>query len=119
MKNINFWMGKFLLVSVMLSSVLIAIGGFLYLFHHHPEIVSFRTFHSEPKNLTVLPAMFRNAFLLDSRGLIQVGLLLLFITQILRVGATAWSFLAQKNKLFFGLSLFIFLVLMMSFFWSF
>ena len=119
MKDVSSIIGKFLLFAVIISSALMAVGGMLYLLQHHQEVVNFGSFHSEPTKFTSLPAMFHDAFSLGSGGLIQVGLLLLFITQILRVGLTACSFLKLKNNLFFGISLFIFLVLMISFVWSF
>lgn len=118
MKNITFLMGKTLFISVLISTVLIAVGGALFLWHHAFDTYTFTSFHSEPTQFTSLSGMFEDAFHLRPRGLIQLGLFLLFFTQIIRVGMTACLFLQERSPLFFRLSLFIFLVLVLSLCWS-
>ncbi len=118
MKDIPLLMGKTLFIAVLISAALITIGGALFLWQHAFEVYTFTSFHSEPQQFTSLAGMIKDAFHLKPRGLIQLGLFLLFFTQIIRVLMTAWLFLQERNLLFFRLSLFILLVLIVSLCWS-
>lgn len=118
MKDINLLMGRTLFISVLISAALITIGGVLFLWQHAFEVYTFTRFNAEPHQLTSLAGMLKDVFHLKPRGLIQLGLFLLFFTQIIRVAMVAWLFLQERNPLFFRLSLFIFLVLIVSLCWS-
>lgn len=54
----------------------------------------------------------------NARNFMTAGLLLLIYMQVVRVMLTGWLFAKRKEWLFFGCSVFIFLLLCYSVFWQ-
>jgi uncharacterized membrane protein len=97
--------GKLLLIGVLISFAMVLIGGILYLWQHGADIVHYQEFHTDK--------IFK-AFTFSPLALIQLGLLLLVIVQILRVGLTMWLFIKSRDRAFSYISFFILLVLIYS-----
>ena len=119
MENVRLAIGRLLLIGIVISLLLIITGGILYLFQHGNDIVNYQNFHGEPVLLTSFLGILSDAFSLAPRGIIQLGLLVLFFVQILRVALTGWLFIKEKSTLFIGISLFILFILITTLLWSF
>lgn len=57
----------------------------------------FRIFHGESKELRSIPGILTYALSLDSRGIIQLGLLLLIATPVARVIFSVIAFALQRD----------------------
>ncbi len=72
-------------------------GGALYLSHHAHEPPDHHSFHGEPSDLRSIPGIISAASRLDERAVIQLGLLLLIATPILRVALAVVIFAVERD----------------------
>ena len=81
-----------------IASLLVLIGGAFYLVQHGGELPQYGYFHGEPAEMKSLNGVVKAALNLESRGIIQLGLLLLIFTPVSRVIFAAVAFLAAALK---------------------
>lgn len=106
--------GNLLRAGVLLAAAIVSIGGVLYLFQHHADTTSYRTFRAAGPSQTTLPGILRSAAHLNSEGLIQFGLLLLIATPVARVALAVAGFYLERDKLYVVVSLIVLAVLIFS-----
>jgi uncharacterized membrane protein len=106
--------GVLLRVGVIVSSLIVTIGGGLYLARHGIESPNYHIFHGEPTELRSIPGIIKDASSFSGRGLIQFGLLLLIATPVMRVAFTVISFTIQKDRIYVGVTLIVLAVLLFS-----
>ena len=107
-------MGHMLRIGVMLAAAVVFVGGVLYLLQTHGPRPDYTAFHGVAAQLRSPKGIWRGAIAGDSHSIIQLGLLLLIATPIARVVFAAGGFAAERDKLYVGVSLFVFAVLMYS-----
>ena len=108
--------GNLLRVGVLLAAVLTAAGGLLYLVRHGGEPAGHRVFEGEPADLRSPVGIVRDALALRSRGLIQLGVLVLMATPVARVLFSVYAFLRQRDWTFVVVTLIVLTVLLCSLF---
>jgi uncharacterized membrane protein len=101
-------------VGVAISSLTVFCGGVLYLMKHGREVPGYHIFVGEPAQLRSVLGVARTATSFYGRGIIQLGLLMLIATPIMRVAFTVFSFLFQKDKVYVGVTLIVLCVLLFS-----
>lgn len=106
--------GHLLRVGVLLSALVVLVGGVVYLIHHGGQRPSYRSFHGEPHTLRGLSAVVGDALALNGRGIIQFGLLLLIATPVMRVAFAAYAFVRGGDRLYAGISLLVLAILLFS-----
>ena len=106
--------GALLRGGVILSAVVVFVGGVLYLIHYGTTAPNYQVFHGEPTDLRTLPGILTAASSLQRRGLIQFGLLLLIATPIVRVGFTAFAFAQQRDRTYLLITLVVLAILLYS-----
>lgn len=85
---------------VLIASAVVLLGGILYLIHHGTEPVDYQFFRGEPSQFRS-PTGVVNAVLSGSRrGIIQLGLLLLIATPIMRVIISLLAFLWRREFIY-------------------
>ena len=108
---------QLLLISVLTTFSLVAVGGGIYLLKYGADLVNYSSFHAEPIVYKTTINIFTNSLTtLSALSLIQLGLLLLVIAQVLRVGMIAWQFMWSKEIIFTIISLFILFLMVYSLF---
>jgi uncharacterized membrane protein len=85
--------GNLLRGGVILAAVVVFIGGVFFLFHH---------------------GLLEDALLSRSRGVIQLGLLLLIATPIARVAFSIFAFFRQRDRTYVAVTLLVFIILLYS-----
>lgn len=101
-------------------AALVVIGGAVpYLAVHPRAHVDYRTFHGEPDSLKAVGEIIGTAISGDSRGIMQLGLLLLIATPIARVMFSAVAFAIEGDRMYVGFTLLVLAVLLYSLFGSF
>jgi uncharacterized membrane protein len=114
------------LARVMLSGVLVAAaimgtGLVWFLATHEGMPPGDHVFSGEPKYLENPISMIQRAFepgeVGHRRSLIMIGVVLLLINPLVRVGFAAFGFAVQHDRLYTVISLFVLAVLIVSFFW--
>ncbi len=106
--------GNLLRVGVVVSSLIVLIGGGLYLTRHGTELPNYHIFYGEPSELRSVLGIIRDASSFSGRGIIQFGLLLLIATPVMRVAFTVVSFIIQKDRIYVGVTLIVLSVLLFS-----
>lgn len=106
--------GNLLRAGVLLAAAVVFAGGVFYLAQNHGVKVDFRTFAEESASLRTVGGIFRSATHLQSRGLIQLGLLLLIATPVARVIFAVVGFYLERDRLYTIVSLIVLAVLTIS-----
>ncbi|MDF5727053.1 MAG: DUF1634 domain-containing protein [Rhizonema sp. PD38] len=91
------FIGNLLRVGVFLASMLVLIGGIFYLINHGGETVNYQFFRGESTEFRSLPEVATSVLLGRRRGLIQLGLLLLIATPVMRVACSLLAFVRQQD----------------------
>jgi uncharacterized membrane protein len=112
------FLGNLLRAGVLLAAAVVLLGGGLYLARHGGEQADWKTFRGEPANLRNPTEIVGNALQLSSRGVIQVGLLLLVATPVARVVFSVFGFLRERDFLYVVLTLIVLAVLLYSLFFG-
>jgi uncharacterized membrane protein len=100
---------------VLISSAIVGTGGIAFLTKHHAEPApSFAVFHGEPAFLCSLNTIFVQAFRGNSAAVIQLGVLILMATPVLRVVFGLLAFAKQRDYVFVCVTLFVLSVLLYS-----
>jgi uncharacterized membrane protein len=94
-------------------------GAVLYLGAHPWAHVDYRSFHSEPEELKTVHGIVRSAFSGESRAIMQLGLLLLIATPIVRVIFSIFAFAIEGDRMYVLFTLIVLAVLLYSLFGSF
>ncbi len=94
------WLGRVLRVGVIVSAGLVLSGGILYLYHYGAAWSGYATFKGEPENLKDIYGILKSALSFHSRGIIQLGLLCLIATPVMRVLFALSFYAKQKDTLY-------------------
>ena len=115
-ERVQGFIGKALIAGVFLAGLIVAFGGILFLLRHGGTEVHYHVFRGEPTDLRTVGRVLSATLQLSSRGIIQLGLMVLVAAQLLRVALTVWLFAAQKDRRFVGFTLFVLAVMLFSLF---
>jgi uncharacterized membrane protein len=107
---------RMLRAGVSAAALVVLAGCILYLSQAHGIEADYRHFHGVPAPADRVAPIFEGIRHLDSRSIIQLGILLLIATPILRVAYCVFGFAAQRDKLYVLVSTIVLLVLLYSFF---
>ena len=99
------FLGNLLRAGVVLAATVVLAGGLLYLVRHGGENPDYRVFRGEPADLRTPLGIVNDARELKSRGIMQLGLLLLIATPVARVLLSAIGFARQRDWIYVGLTL--------------
>ena len=106
--------GNLLRTGVILSVVVVLAGGIAYLIEHGSEPSGHHAFRSVPPYLRDVGQVVRAALSLDSRAIMQLGLLLLILTPVARVVFTVFAFLWQRDYLYSAITVAVLGILLFS-----
>ncbi|GAA4000824.1 hypothetical protein GCM10022631_09420 [Deinococcus rubellus] len=87
-------------IGVSLATVFLVAGLALYLLHNPSSMVGYHVFKGEPPYYRAPPAIIDLAFHGRGRALIQLGLLVLIATPLLRVILTLFAFAFRRDWLY-------------------
>jgi uncharacterized membrane protein len=106
--------GNLLRAGVLLSASVVVFGGVLYLIKYGHVPADYRIFRGEPTDLKRVSGIVRDAFALHSRGIIQLGLLLLIATPVARVAFSIFGFAEEKDRMYVTFTVIVLLILLYS-----
>ena len=106
--------GYLLITGVLLSALIVLIGGIIYLTRHGSEAPNYHTFQGEPEGLRTVRGLFSSDSLHHGRGLMQLGLVLLVLTPIARVAFAFVGFCKERDWMYAGISAIVLGVLVYS-----
>src|SRR5262245_16008243 len=108
------FLGLVLRTGVILAGIIVLLGGILYLGQHGGATIDRRVFRSEPADLRSFSGIIHDAAALDSRGIIQLGLLLLVATPVARVFFSIIAFLIERDHIYVMISALVLAILLLS-----
>ena len=117
-KKIEDIVGNLLRAGVLLSALVVMLGAAIYLARHGSSHPDYRIFHGEPVELRGLRGILAQAADLRSRGMIQLGLLLLVATPVARVAFSVWGFAEERDWMYVTFTLIVLVILLYSLFGS-
>ncbi len=106
--------GLLLRTGVLLAAVVVFAGGVLFLVQYGSDPIDYRTFIAGGQDIRTLPGIVKSAASLDSRGLMQLGLLLLIATPVARVVMAILGFSLERDRLYVVVSSIVLAVLLFS-----
>jgi uncharacterized membrane protein len=115
-KEMEIEIGAMLRIGVTISAVVVLLGGVLYLLHAGSAPPDYAHFHATAGHLRSIAGVLQGVSRGDAASLIQLGILLLIATPVARVALCVVGFARQKNGLYVGISLIVFLILLYSLF---
>ena len=110
--------GRLLQVGVLVAAAVVMIGGIMLLVQHGNTPVEFRTFSAASSPLEGLVGIFRGCFALDSRSIVQLGLVLLIATPVMRVALTLVTFALQRDRLYVLITSVVLVLLLYGLIWG-
>jgi uncharacterized membrane protein len=117
-KQVELFIGGLLRGGVIAAAAVVATGGALFFFKEMGAIPHFARFVAEPKTLSTVPGILHSALSLDSRAVIQLGLLMLIAVPIARVAASIGAFALQRDWLYCAVTTAVLSLLLFSLFTS-
>ena len=99
-QRIENMVGNLLRAGVSVSAFVVLLGGVIYLARHGRSPADYRVFQGEPSDLKTLRGIIREAIGFRGRGIIQLGLLLLIATPVVRVALSIWGFAEEHDRLY-------------------
>ncbi|MBV6520381.1 MAG: hypothetical protein MNPFHGCM_00487 [Gemmatimonadaceae bacterium] len=97
-------LGRLLQVGVIASALLVAAGGIVYLASTGLASPDFAAFHGEPDRLRYVRGIVHAALTGSGRGVIQLGLLVLIATPVVRVAFALFAFARQRDWIYVAIT---------------
>jgi uncharacterized membrane protein len=101
-------------LGVTLAAITVSIGGLLYLISNGSEVPHDHIFRGEPATLRQFSGILETSFTLQGQGIIQLGILLLILTPIVRVAFSVFAFWKQRDCLYTMITLTVLMILIHS-----
>jgi uncharacterized membrane protein len=101
---------------VILATLVVAIGGVIYLIRHGGESADYRKFQGVQPELRTIPGIIELIWAGRSRGIIQFGVLLLIATPVARVAFSVLAFAIQRDRIYVVVTLVVLGILIFSLF---
>jgi uncharacterized membrane protein len=92
--------GRLLQLGVLLAALVTLVGGVMVLAQHGSGPAAYDVFRGEPAHLRSLVAIVRGALAGQPMSIVQLGLLLLIATPVVRVAFTLVAFALQRDRLY-------------------
>ncbi|HAX78466.1 MAG TPA: DUF1634 domain-containing protein [Cyanobacteria bacterium UBA11372] len=99
-QRLELWLSNLLKYGVLIASAIVFIGGILYLMHHSFEPADYHIFHGAPSEFRSVEGVINAIFAGSRRGIIQLGLLVLIATPILRVVISLLAFIWRRDLIY-------------------
>jgi uncharacterized membrane protein len=114
-QRLDWIIGVILRSGVIISAVTVLVGGILYLIHDGFNRPDYHIFHGEPVELRSIWGIIKDASGFHAAGIIQLGLLILIATPIVRVAYSIIGFALQRDRAYVMVTVIVLAVLLYSF----
>lgn len=115
-KSIEVILGDLLRTGVIIAGSVVIIGAVLFLVRHGSEIPSYHIFKPDSFNFSDFRDLFRGIITFRSVSIMELGILLLIATPVLRVLFSVFAFAYEKDYMYVVFTVIVLLVLIFSFF---
>jgi len=112
--DIQHIIGWILRLGVMLSMLIVFIGGCFYIYRHSTESVHYSKFVGVPEFVHTAGGIWHGILTLRGRAIIQAGIILLIATPVIRIIFSAIGFVLEKDWLYTGITLLVLAIIVIS-----
>jgi len=119
-RDMQYIIGNLLRYGVWTALSVAAVGGIVYLLRHETERIHYQTFIEHDVNIFQLVAnTVKGLVKAEGKAIILLGILLLFLTPILRICFSLIAFFFEKDYLYVGITLLVIAIICCSIFFGF
>ena len=119
-KDIQYIIGNLLRYGVWIALGVATLGGLIYLFRHEQEIVHYGNFLEQDIDIfSLVKQILSDVGKGKGESIILLGILLLFLTPILRIIFSLVAFFIEKDYLYVGITLVVIGIICFSVFFGF
>ena len=112
-QDIQVILGTLLRVGVIVSMIVIFVGGLLYLIRYEEELVDYRVFNSL-QEYSSISSILVGLSGFNAKAIIQFGILLLIFTPVARVVFSVFSFIIERDYLYVIIGLLVLGIILFS-----
>jgi uncharacterized membrane protein len=113
-KDMQTIIGWILRAGVAVSMVLVFIGGVFFVYRHGHSVPDYKTFKGVPVFIQSLGGILNGVITFKGQAIIQLGIILLIATPVIRVAFSAVGFLLEKDYLYTFITLIVLLIILAS-----
>jgi len=119
-KDVELYIGKLLRYGVILSCIITLIGGIIYLYQQHGTMPDYKPVSSDEKfsgvamYLRELNTILPRVLTLDGAAIIQLGVIVLIATPVIRVAFSAVAFLIEKDYMYVVITLIVLAIILLN-----
>lgn len=121
-RDVEQYIGKLLRSGVLLSSIITVFGGIVFVFQNHKMTADYsptapgEEFKGVESYLREFNTIIPGVLSLDGAAIIQLGIIVLIATPVLRVAFSAISFLIEKDYLYVFITLLVLSIILANMF---
>jgi len=97
--------GILLRSGVTIAAIVVFGGAIPFLVQHGPAIPNYKTFVGEPSELRSVSGILKASLALDPVGIIQLGILILIATPVVRVAFSVFAFAEERDWMYVVITL--------------
>jgi len=112
--DIQSLLGKVLRAGTVISMSIVLFGGIVYMCRHGYSVVNYHKFTGIPDFVQYTSRLIPGAISFKGQAIIQIGIILLIFTPIVRVVFSSIGFLLEKDYLYSGISLLVLVIIFAS-----
>ena len=102
---------------VVIASLIVLIGGLIYLNRSGNLVVPhYHSFIGTKARFTTISKILKGVYAINAKGIIELGVIVLIATPIFRIAFSLVGFIIEKDKLYIGITLIVLAVMMFSIF---
>jgi uncharacterized membrane protein len=106
-EKVDWLIGAILQAGVLAAGILVFTGGILYLIHYGATSANYRVFRAEQSRIQSIWPILSGVAQLDGRAVIQLGILVLVATPVIRVLFSVLAFAVQRDRLYVSITLIV------------
>lgn len=99
-RDMEMFIGRMLRTGVVTASFICIAGGLMYIFRDGGSVADYSQFTGSPEDLRGFTGIFQGLVRLEPLAVIQLGVVVLLATPILRVAFSIIAFLIEKDYLY-------------------
>jgi len=107
-------LGRVLRAGTVISVSIVFFGGIIYLYRHGHSVADYSVWKGIPGFIQNAGSLIKGAFDLRGQAIIQLGIILLIATPIIRVIFSTIGFVLEKDYMYTGISILVLLIIFIS-----
>ena len=112
--DIQLLLGQVLRAGTVISICVVFFGGIIYLSRHGQSIADYQKFKGIPDFVSTAKGLFNGALNFKGQAIIQLGIVLLIATPIMRVVFSTIGFVLEKDYMYVAISLVVLSIIFFS-----